>query len=79
MGSGAVVNLIGESSSAGGDIAVALDRPEVLAAADAPTRIALYGRTVESFEALARVLSGEDAPGRLPVAVGEDERGHSTC
>ncbi|MBE1515475.1 glycoside hydrolase family 3 N-terminal domain-containing protein [Nesterenkonia halotolerans] len=79
VGSGAVVNLIGESSSAGGDIAVALDRPEVLAAADAPTRIALYGRTVESFEALARVLSGEDAPGRLPVAVGEDERGHSTC
>lgn len=79
VGSGAVVNLIGESSSAGGDIAVALDRPEVLAAADAPTRIALYGRTVESFEALARVLSGEEAPGRLPVAVGEDERGHSAC
>ncbi|MGJ9425766.1 glycoside hydrolase family 3 N-terminal domain-containing protein [Nesterenkonia halotolerans] len=79
VGSGTVVNLIGESSSAGGDIAVALDRPEVLAAADAPTQIALYGRTVESFEALARVLSGEEAPGRLPVAVGEDERGHSAC
>ncbi|WP_218222003.1 glycoside hydrolase family 3 N-terminal domain-containing protein [Nesterenkonia sp. Act20] len=79
VGSGAVVNLIGESSPAGGDIAVALDRPEVLAAADAPTQIALYGRTVESFEALARVLSGQEAPGRLPVGVGEEERGHSTC
>ncbi len=79
VGTGAVVNLIGESSAAGGDIAVALDRPEVLTAADAPTQIALYGRTVESFEALARVLSGEEAPGRLPVAVGEEERGHSTC
>ncbi|MGJ9372932.1 glycoside hydrolase family 3 N-terminal domain-containing protein [Nesterenkonia sp. CF4.4] len=79
VGGGTVVNLIGESSAAGGDVAVALDRPEVLAAADAPTQIALYGRTQESFEALAAVLAGNQAPGGLPVEVGELPRGHSAC
>lgn len=79
VGTGAVVNLIGESSAAGGDIAVALDRPEVLTGADAPTQIALYGRTQESFQALAEVLAGEEAPGQLPVAVGEQEAGYSSC
>ena len=79
VGAGAVVNLIGESSAAGGDIAVALDRPEVLTGADAPTQIALYGRTQESFQALAEVLAGEEAPGQLPVAVGEQEAGYSSC
>ncbi|MBO0594136.1 beta-N-acetylhexosaminidase [Nesterenkonia sp. E16_7] len=79
VGTGAVVNLVGESSAAGGDVAVALDRPEVLAGADAPTQIALYGRTQESFEALAAVLAGAEAPGALPVEVGELPRGHSAC
>ncbi|GAA1146425.1 glycoside hydrolase family 3 N-terminal domain-containing protein [Nesterenkonia lutea] len=79
VGEGAVVNLIGESAAAGGDVAVALDRPEVLTAADAPTRIALYGRTPESFQALAEVLAGGEAAGALPVAVGEEQRGHSSC
>ncbi|TDS85565.1 glycoside hydrolase family 3 N-terminal domain-containing protein [Nesterenkonia aurantiaca] len=79
VGTGAVVNLVGESSAAGGDVAVALDRPEVLAEADAPTQIALYGRTQESFQALAAVLAGAQAPGALPVKVGELPRGHSAC
>lgn len=79
VGGGAVVNLVGESSAAGGDVAVALDRPEVLALADAPTQIALYGRTQESFDALAAVLAGAQAPGALPVEVGELPRGHSAC
>lgn len=79
VGTGTVVNLVGESSAAGGDVAVALDRPEVLAGADAPTQIALYGRTQESFAALAAVLAGTRAPGALPVDVGELPRGHSVC
>lgn len=79
VGTGTVVNLVGESSAAGGDVAVALDRPEVLAGADAATQIALYGRTEESFQALAAVLAGTQAPGTLPVEVGELPRGHSAC
>ncbi|MCH8565808.1 beta-N-acetylhexosaminidase [Nesterenkonia sp. LB17] len=79
VGTGTVVNLVGESSAAGGDVAVALDRPEVLAGADAATQIALYGRTQESFLALAAVLAGAQAPGTLPVEVGELPRGHSAC
>lgn len=79
VGTGTVVNLVGESSAVGGDVAVALDRPEVLAGADAPTQIALYGRTQESFQALAAVLAGTQAPGTLPVDVGDYSRGHSAC
>lgn len=79
LGQGTVVNLLGSQGSSGGDVAVALDRPEVLEAADAPAQIALYGRTAESFEALIEVLSGTEAPGALPVPVGEHQPGHSTC
>ena len=80
VGQGTTVNLLGGSQgSPGGEVAVALDRPEALEAADAPTQIALYGRTAESFEALIAVLSGVEAPGALPVPVDEHEPGHSVC
>lgn len=69
----------GAQGSAGGDVAVALERPEALAGADAPVQIALYGDTPGSFEALIEVLEGREAPGALPTAVGEHEVGHSRC
>lgn len=56
---------------AGGDIAVTLDAPWQLAASTAPTKIALFGRTPEAFDALLDVLTGKAAaPGNLPAAVG---------
>lgn len=74
-----VVLLGGDQPAAGGDVAVALDRPEALDGSSAPTQIALYGRTAESFDALIAVLQGAEAPGALPVAVGDLEPGHSAC
>lgn len=74
-----VVLLGGGQPTGGGDVAVALDRPEALDGADAQTQIALYGRTAESFDALLAVLQGADAPGALPVPVGDLEPGHSAC
>lgn len=68
-----------EGSGAGGDVAVALDRPEQLEQSAASTRIALYARTQEAFEALVEVLSGQAAPGALPVPVGDRGPGHSAC
>lgn len=80
VGQGATVVLIGGSQAVpGGDVAVALDRPEALDGATAQTQIALYGRTPASFEALVDVLAGETAPGQLPVPVGEHEPGTSSC
>ena len=77
---GAQVTLLGgDQPAAGGDVAVALDRPEGLDGSDAPTQIALYGRTAESFDALIAVLQGGEAPGSLPVPVGDLEPGHSAC
>ncbi|WP_010524613.1 glycoside hydrolase family 3 N-terminal domain-containing protein [Nesterenkonia sp. F] len=79
-GQGTTVQLFGGSrGSAGGDVAVALDRPAALADSDAETRIALYGRTEESFAALVEVLAGAEAPGRLPAEVGELDVGDGGC
>lgn len=79
-GQGVQVTLLGgDQPAAGGDVAVALDRPEALDGTTAETQIALYGRTDESFDALIAVLQGEQAPGTLPVPVGDHEPGHSAC
>ncbi len=80
VGQGLDVVLLGSAQgTAGGDVAVALDNPGALDDATAETQIALYGRSAESFEALVEVLDGGEAPGALPVAVGEAERGESGC
>ncbi len=78
-GGAQVVLLGGSQPAAGGDVAVALDRPEALDGTTAQTQIALYGRTAESFDALVAVLQGTEAPGALPVPVGDYEPGHSAC
>lgn len=78
-GWGTTVTLLGGSVPGSGEAVVALDRPEVLADSAAETKIALYGRTPESFDALMEVLTGGEAPGALPVAAGEDGIGHSAC
>lgn len=79
-GEGVQVTLLGgDQPAAGGDIAVALDRPEALDGATAETQIALYGRTDESFDALIAVFQGAQAPGTLPVPVGDHEPGASMC
>jgi beta-N-acetylhexosaminidase len=72
------VRLLGSGQATGsGDIVVALDAPWGLAGSAARTaRIALYGRTPESFTALADVLAGKtEAPGTLPADVGRYPRG----
>lgn len=77
---GTPVTLLGGSQpAAGGEVAVALDRPEALDGTTAETQIALYGRTAESFDALIAVLQGAEAPGALPVPVGDHQPGHSAC
>lgn len=79
-GRGITVQLFGGGQGApGGDVAVALDRPSSLQDSDAETRIALYGRTRESFAALVEVLSGAEAPGHLPATVGELDVGDGGC
>ena len=51
-------------------VVVALDRPDVLARAGAPVRIATYGATSGAMDAMVAFLSGTgSAPGRLPVRV----------
>ena len=73
-----LVRLLGSGKATGaGDIVVALDAPWGLAGSAARTaRIALYGRTPESFTALAGVLAGKtEAPGTLPADVGRYPRG----
>ncbi|GAA1809547.1 glycoside hydrolase family 3 protein [Nesterenkonia flava] len=79
VGWGPTVTLLGGSTPASGDIVVALDRPEALADSAGQTKLALYGRTPESFQALVEVLQGAEAPGALPVTVGEHQPGHSRC
>lgn len=80
VGQGLDVVLLGSAQGiAGGDVAVALDNPGALDDATAETQIALYGRSAESFAALVEVLDGGEAPGALPVAVGEAGRGESGC
>ncbi|GAA3672172.1 glycoside hydrolase family 3 protein [Arthrobacter ginkgonis] len=75
---GTLVRLLGSGKATGsGDIVVALDAPWGLAGSAARTaRIALYGRTPQSFTALADVLAGKtEAPGTLPADVGRYPRG----
>lgn len=78
-GWGPTVTLLGGSAPGSGDVVVALDRPEALADSAAETKIALYGRTPESFDALLQVLTGSAAAGALPVAVGGEGIGHTAC
>jgi len=75
---GTLVRLLGSGKAAGsGDVVVALDAPWGLSHSAARTaRIALYGRTPESFTALADVLAGRtEAPGTLPADAGRYPRG----
>ncbi|GMA40647.1 glycoside hydrolase family 3 protein [Mobilicoccus caccae] len=59
-----------------GDVLVALDTPYGLAQGRATTRIAAYGRTPATFDAVVDVLTGKaPARGRLPVAVGASKIG----
>lgn len=84
VGHGQVLTLLGGSTPGSGDIVVALDRPEPLAQSSGQTMIATYGRTEQSFEALAQLLAGGegaalDEMGRLPVPVGDEQSGHTGC
>jgi beta-N-acetylhexosaminidase len=69
---GTVVRLVsGATGATGGDVAVAIDSPHVLATSSAPVKIAAYGRDTGTMDALVAVLQGrQPAPGVLPVAVG---------
>lgn len=78
-GWGTTVTLLGGSVPGSGEVVVALDRPEVLTDSAAETKIALYGRTPESFDVLIQVLTGGAAAGALPVAAGDDGIGHTAC
>lgn len=78
-GWGTTVTLLGGTTPSSGDVVVTVDRPEALAESNAETKIALNGRSPESFEALIAVLTGAEAPGTLPVEVGEHPVGHSAC
>jgi beta-N-acetylhexosaminidase len=79
VGWGPVVTLLGGTTPSSGDVVVSLDRPEALADSTAETKLALYGRTPESFTALVGVLTGTEAPGALPVEVGQHPVGHTRC
>ncbi|WP_158583086.1 glycoside hydrolase family 3 protein [Nesterenkonia natronophila] len=79
VGWGPVVTLLGGTAPSSGDVVVSLDRPEALADSTAETKLALYGRTQASFTALVGVLTGTEAPGALPVEVGEHPVGHTRC
>lgn len=83
-GSGTNVGLIGGgaynagsgkdtgSSGGQGQVLISLDTPYALAGgAPNATRIAAFGRTPQTFDAVAEVLAGKrKATGKLPVAVG---------
>ncbi|MDF8263172.1 glycoside hydrolase family 3 protein [Luteipulveratus flavus] len=89
VGSGTTVRLLGggaynagtgeSSGSQGGTgrVMVGLDTPYALRGGPAgATRIAAYGRTPETFQAVVEVLTGKrKATGRLPVAVGRWKAG----
>lgn len=88
-GAGTTVRLLGgagynagNGSSTGpvsgsGDVVIALDTPYGLAASKASVaKLAAYGRTPATFDALVQVLLGKaTAPGLLPVAVGDKPMG----
>lgn len=71
VGSGPRILLLSSTpSSQPVEVAVSLDRPYILADAQAEASIALYGRTPQAFRALVEVLTGKErAKGSLPVAV----------
>ena len=54
--------VVGGGQAQGGDIAVALDGPWLLAGADAPTQLAAYGRNEHTMDALVEVLTGQRDP-----------------
>lgn len=78
-GWGTTVTLLGGLTPAAADVVVTLDRPEALADSSAETKVALYGRSRESFDQLIALLTGEQAHGALPVSVGDHSRGDSAC
>ena len=66
------VALVGSDGASPGasDVLIALDRPGVLGRSGARVKLATYGQTSESLQALADVLMGSrKAPGQLPLAV----------
>ncbi|GAA3697976.1 hypothetical protein GCM10022377_08610 [Zhihengliuella alba] len=74
VGGGDVVTLLGTGArAASGDVVVTLDAPWPLAeSAASSAKVALFGRTEESFASVVDVLTGDaEAPGALPVDVGE--------
>ncbi|MGO1548537.1 MAG: glycoside hydrolase family 3 N-terminal domain-containing protein [Nesterenkonia sp.] len=79
VGWGTTVTLLGGTTPGSGEVVVALDRPEALTASTAETKIALYGRTPESFDVLVDVLTGAEPEGALPVDVAGQSIGHSAC
>lgn len=54
--------VVSGGQAGGGDIAVALDGPWLLAGADAPTQLAAYGRNQHTMDALVEVLTGQRDP-----------------
>jgi len=70
-GGGTTIRLLGSpGASAAADVVVAMDGPWGLPQSSATTYVGLFGRSAESFAALADVLTGAVAPtGRWPVAL----------
>ena len=89
VGSGTTVRLLGGgaynagsgeasgSESGSGDVMISLDTPYALAGGPSDAaRIAAYGRTPQTFEAVVEVLTGKrKATGSLPVDVGRWKTG----
>jgi beta-glucosidase-like glycosyl hydrolase len=71
IGGGTTIRLLGSPGGSGAaDIVVAMDGPWGLPQSSATTYVGLFGRSAESFAALADVLTGAVAPtGRWPVAL----------
>jgi beta-N-acetylhexosaminidase len=70
-GGGTTIRLLGSPGGSGAaDVVVAMDGPWGLPQSSATTYVGLFGRSAESFAALADVLTGAVAPtGRWPVAL----------
>jgi beta-N-acetylhexosaminidase len=72
---GTLVALATTSTPPPAQVAVALDRPQVLSRAKAPVRLAAYGEGGPTLRAVVRRLMGKStAPGRLPTGIGGVER-----
>ncbi len=70
-GGGTTIRLLGSAGGSGvADVVVAMDGPWGLPSSRATTYIGLFGRSGESFAALADILTGATPPaGRWPVAL----------